>query len=232
VSSERENKEHLIKYARDLGADLCGVADVTEIRHEFNLGPALRDTFDRALSLGKRIIGAVLEGIEDGPTPLYLHHYRQLNFFLDRAALLVSSFIQDKGFRALPIPASQIIDWEKQLAHLSHKKVALHAGLGWLGRNNLVVHPEFGSQFRLVTVLTDMPLEPDKPLARDCGSCVRCLSSCPAGAIKKGQGDFDHLACFEKLKEFKRSGVVSQHICGVCVKACRKPPRSAWPRSR
>ena len=35
--------------------------------------------------------------------------------------------------------------------------------------------------------------------------------------------DFDHWACFDKLKEFRRQGVVGQHICGVCVKACKGP---------
>jgi epoxyqueuosine reductase QueG len=226
VSNERGNKELLKKHARELGADLCGIADVTSIRHEFNLAQAVKAKFDYAVSLGKRIIAPVLEEIEDRPTALYFHHYRQLNLFLDRAALLISALIQDKGHRALPIPASQTIDWEKQLGHLSHKKVGLHAGLGWMGRNNLLVNPEFGSQFRLVTVLTDMPLEPDEPLTRDCGSCVRCIAACPAKAIEKDRAEFDHLACFEKLKEFRRSGVVSQYICGVCVKACRKPPRA------
>jgi epoxyqueuosine reductase QueG len=122
---------------------------------------------------------------------------------------------------ALPIPASQIIDWERQQAHLSHKKIGRLAGLGWIGRNNLLVNPEFGAQFRLVTVLTNMPLKPDKPLESDCGECRRCLSCCPAAAIKEKQEDFDHKACFNKLKEFRRSGIVSQFICGVCVKACR-----------
>jgi epoxyqueuosine reductase QueG len=97
------------------------------------------------------------------------------------------------------------------------------AGLGWIGRNNLLVHPEFGCQFRLATVLTDMPLEPDQPLDRDCGGCFKCLAACPAAAIRPNPKDFDHLACFEKLKEFRRSGIVGQFICGVCVKACRPP---------
>jgi epoxyqueuosine reductase len=209
-----------------MGVDLFGVADVTEARSEFYLKSDLRDSFHRGVVLGKRVLESVLEDIVDRPTPLYFHHYRQINFFLDRAAFLLAAFIQDQGFRALPIPASQIIDWEKQQAHLSHKTIGRLAGLGWIGRNNLLVHCEFGSQFRLVTVLTDMPLEPSQAAVGGCGSCACCLAVCPAGAIKSRPEEFDHLACFEKLKEFRRQGAVGQFICGVCVKHCRGTHRT------
>ncbi|MGB8951693.1 MAG: reductive dehalogenase domain-containing protein [Candidatus Aminicenantales bacterium] len=208
-----------------MGISLFGVAAIIEVREEFCLEKEIRDRFDRGISLGKRIIDPVIEGIKDRPTPLYFHHYRQLNFFLDRAALLLSSHIQDLGFDALPIPASQIIDWEKQKGHVSHKKIGLLAGLGWMGRNNLLVNPEFGARFRLVTVLTNMPLETDKSLETDCGKCLRCLASCPAQAIKENIKDFDHKSCYAKLSEFRRMNIVSQHICGVCVKACRGASR-------
>jgi epoxyqueuosine reductase len=223
VTKEAENKETLEKYSRDIGVELFGVADITEVRSEFRLNAELRDSFHRAVVLGKRVLESVLDDIDDHPTPLYFHHYRQLNFFLDRSAFLLAAFIRDRGTRALPIPASQVIDWEEQQAHLSHKKIGRLAGLGWTGRNNLLVHPEFGAQFRLVTVLTDMPLESSQSADGDCATCFRCLASCPAGAIKSKHEDFDHLACFEKLKEFRRSGVVGQYICGVCVKACHPP---------
>jgi epoxyqueuosine reductase len=221
VTIEADNKKALSEFSRGMGSELFGVADITEARSEFRLKKALADSFNRAVVLGKRVLESVLEDIDDRPTPLYFHHYRQLNFFLDRSAFLLAAAIRDRGFKALPIPASQVIDWEKQQAHLSHKKLGRLAGLGWIGRHNLLVHPEFGSQFRLVTVLTDMPLEPGRASSGDCGSCFRCLASCPAGAIKLRPEDFDHLACFEKLKEFRRSGIVSQFICGVCVKSCR-----------
>lgn len=207
-------------YARELGVSLFGVAEISQVRDEFALPERLKDRFSQAISMGKRLVGDVLEDIQDGPTQLYFHHYRQLNFFLDRAALLVSSRVQDMGFHALPIPASQVIDWQKQRAHLSHKKIGRMAGLGWIGRNNLLVNPDFGARFRLVTVLTDMPLEPSKPMAADCGACRKCLSTCPADAIKERREDFDHLGCFEKLKEFRNRGLVGQFICGICIKAC------------
>jgi len=210
-------------FALGLGFDLFGVADVTPLRDTFLLEPATRDLFPFAISLGKRLSGVVLDDIRDHPTAVYFHHYRQMNFFLDRGALLVADHIQKRGFRSLAIAASQIVDWEGQKAHVSHKHVGRAAGLGWFGRNNLLVNPELGSQFRLVTVLTDMPLEAGVPLARDCGPCRACISACPAGAIKETREDFDHKACYETLKEFRKKGYTSQFICGICVRDCRGP---------
>ena len=222
-SDKAANYKGLKALALELGFDLFGVADVAALRGDFLLEPATRDRFGLAVSLGKRLSDAVLDDIRDHPTQIYFHHYRQMNFFLDRGALLVADFIQKQGFRSLAIAASQIIDWEKQRAHLSHKHVGRAAGLGWFGRNNLLVNPELGARFRLVTVLTDMPLEPAAPLGRDCGPCRACAAACPAGAIKDTREAFDHLACFEKLKEFRKKGYTTQFICGICVRDCPGP---------
>ena len=145
----------------------------------------------------------LFRSVEGAPTPLYFHHYRQLNNFLDRAALQLAAEITARGFLALPIAASQIIDWNEQKAHVSHKKIGQLAGLGWLGRNNLLVNPVFGARFRLVTVLTNFPLKTDQPLPFGCGPCRRCQLACPARAIKETPEQFDHLGCYAQLKEFR-----------------------------
>jgi len=221
MPAREENSEALKNLSRDLGLSLFGVADIREVREEFNLSLETRRRFDSAVSLGLRLADAVLDDITDRPTPLYFHHYRQLNNFLDRSALAIASFIQGLDFLALPIAASQIIDWERQQAHVPHKKIGHLAGLGWIGRNNLLVNPLYGSRFRLVTVLTDLPLDADSTLEFGCGKCRACLSACPAQAIKDKREEFDHQSCYEKLQEFRRAGLVSHFICGVCVKACR-----------
>jgi epoxyqueuosine reductase QueG len=217
------NYKKLKVMAQDMGFDLFGVADITALREDFLLPDELKKKFSIAISLAKRLNDAVLEDISDHPTPLYFHHYRQMNFFLDRAAFLLADHIQALGYDALPIAASQLIDWEKQRGHLSHKHVGAAAGLGWIGRSNLLINPEHGARFRLVTILTDMPLDPDKPLDANCGPCQACLALCPAHAIKEAREDFDHEACYKKLTDFRNKGLVSQLICGVCVKSCRGP---------
>ena len=207
MTEESKNYEHLKKIALDNGFNLFGVADISNIRSEFSLDKTSKKNFHRGISLGKSLLDAIMDEIRDKPTSLYYHHYRQLNFFLDRGAFLIAS-------------ESQIIDWKKQQSHVSHKKIGCLAGLGWIGRNNLLVNPELGSRFRMVTILTDMPLRVDNPIEKNCGQCHQCIPVCPAQAIDEDPKKFDHWACFEKLKEFRNSGVVGQYICGVCIKAC------------
>lgn len=217
---KKENYRRLKKFCLAQGLDLFGVAGITGVRDDFALSKGVLEKLDRAISLGVRLSGAVLEDICGAPSRLYFHHYRSVNTFLDQAALKVYNYIQKKGYLALPIPASQILDWQKQTAHISHKKIGYLAGLGWIGRNNLLVNKVFGSRMRLVSVLTDMPLAQDAPVKDNCGSCRLCIEACPCGAIKEGPLEFEHTLCFEKLKEFQKQRLVDQYICGVCVKAC------------
>lgn len=215
----------LKKFCKDSGVDLFGVADISKIKNEFLISGQVREKFDKAISLGVRVSSSILEEIENQPTKLYFHHYRTLNTFLDQVALRLVNFIQGKGCPALPVAASQIIDWQNQKAHLSHKKIGYLAGLGWIGRNNLLVNKKLGSQFRLVSILTNMPLKIDKPIKQDCGNCKLCIEVCPVSAIKENPLDFDYLKCFEKLKEFQKQRLVDQYICGICVKACKGDKR-------
>jgi epoxyqueuosine reductase QueG len=224
-----KNKNYLAlkKFCEAQGADLFGVANISGIKKDFVLSQKLLEKLDKAVCLGIRLSAGILEDIESAPTKLYFHHYRTANALLDQLALKAANFMQKNGYLTLPIPASQILDWQNQKAHLSHKQLGVLAGLGWIGRNNLLVNKELGSQFRLVTILTDMPLKIDKPSKETCGSCRLCIQVCPAGAIKEKPEDFDHVVCFEKLKEFQKQRLVDQYICGVCVRVC---PGKAKPR--
>ncbi len=220
---ENKSKNYLFlkKFCRGLGINLFGAADISKIKSEFFISVKILEKFDTAICLGARLSNSILEEIETHPTKLYFHHYRTLNAFLDQAALRLTNLIQGKGFSAFPIPASQIIDWQNQKAHLSHKKIGSLAGIGWIGRNNLLVNEKLGSQFRLVSILTDMPLKTDKSAKQDCGNCYLCIQTCPVGAIKENPSDFEHIKCFEKLKEFQKQRLADQYICGLCVKVCK-----------
>jgi epoxyqueuosine reductase QueG len=147
-------------------------------------------------------IGAVLEDLKDHPTLLYLHHYRQANYRLDRIAFDMTALIQRAGGMAIPIAASQIVDWEGQRGHLSHKALAHAAGLGWWGRNNLLVNPAYGARVRLVSILTDLPMLIDSPLDSSCDQCRRCIVACPAGAIKEDSGSLIIAAVSRSSKSF------------------------------
>jgi len=221
-SKKIENHRQVEQAARGLGFDLFGTAALPDLAElSLELSPETTGKLRTGIALGVFLSDGVLEDIIDRPNRLYLHHYRQANYFLDRSALGLARRIEAMGARAVPIAASQTIDWTTQRGHLSHKEVARRAGLGWIGRNNLLVTPQRGSRVRLVTVLTDLPLATGHPLERNCGDCRDCLQVCPAGAIREDPAEFDHRGCFEQLKVYRNSLNLGHYICGVCVKACR-----------
>ncbi len=63
------------------------------------------------------------------------------------------------------------------------RAAANRAGIGWFGKNSNILNPQFGSWVFLGQVITDLDLDPDAPLKKSCGSCVRCIDDCPTGAI-------------------------------------------------
>ena len=199
-----------------------GVANTEDLREHYHALPLDQtEGLNYGISIGQAVSGAVLKGCVMGPTRHYLHNYRMTNWNLDMTAARIAAVIQDEGFRAMPIPASQIVDWEEQTAHLSHKMIALRAGLGWIGRNNLLVHPKWGSKIRISTILTDMPLKIDKQIERDCGSCNKCIEICTVNAIKESHKDWNKQACLAKLKYYAQNYGVGQYICGLCLKVCQ-----------
>jgi epoxyqueuosine reductase len=82
---------------------------------------------------------------------------------------------------------------------LAERVVAQRAGLGFIGRNHMLIHPELGGMFFLGELLTSLPLKPDKPLEGDfCGRCRRCIAACPNGALG-ADGSFDARRCLSYL---------------------------------
>jgi Uncharacterized Fe-S protein len=220
----------LKRRARAWGASLVGVADLERL-HGIETEPAdLFAGFTRAVSLAVRLADPVLDQIVDRPTPLYAQHYQKVNALLDELALRATLAIQQAGGRALPIPASQILDAERLTSYVSHKAVAVAAGLGWQGKSLLVVSPQHGPRLRLATVLTDLPLTPDAPLKNRCGGCTACTDACPAKAIRGANTD-SHFASREEALRFDRCRTmvmetfaklphITGGICGVCVSVC------------
>lgn len=117
---------------------------------------------------------SVFETIDDLPTPIYGSIYQTANRRLDNLAFNTAKKFQSDGYLSLPIPASQVLDRENWEAAISHKAVARVAGLVWQGKNLLLITPEYGSRIRLVTVLTDAPLNIDWPVENRCANCTLC----------------------------------------------------------
>ncbi len=63
------------------------------------------------------------------------------------------------------------------------KTLAVNAGIGWMGKNSLIISPDAGSWLLLGVILLDTELETDEPLEDRCGECTSCIDACPTGAI-------------------------------------------------
>jgi epoxyqueuosine reductase QueG len=219
-------KRHVARW----GGDLCGVADLTPFREYATIPADLLEPFTRAVSIAVRVPAGVFETVVDRPTPLYAAVYLTANRLLDDIAFRAASSLQDEGFRSLPVPASQVLDRELWRGAITHKAVARMAGIGWQGKNLLLITPKYGSRVRLVTVLTDAPLASDGPVKNRCGTCTACRDACPAGAIR-GVGTKDRYASRAEALVFERcrDRLTQQNaklpdvgvpICGVCIRVC------------
>jgi epoxyqueuosine reductase len=221
-SVPEDNLEKLRAAAEGTGID-CLAAALIEGRSRKSFHESIHEEtaeLTGAVVIGIRLSEPVLETVKTAPTWTYYHHYRMVNIALDQAALRIAGECQRLGHRAFPVPASQIVDWEKLVGHLSHSEMGALAGLGWHGRNNLLVHPEYGSRVRYATVLTDLPLPGGSNLRADCGDCFGCISACPVGAIHEDPMDFDLDKCRAQLRRFARDEKLNTQICGLCVRAC------------
>ena len=115
------------------------------------------------------------------------------------------------------------------------KSLAVRAGLGWQGKHSVVIHPENGSFFVLGEIITDLEIEPDKPMSNQCGDCTRCIDACPTKAILE-PFILDTKRCLSYLTiehkgpisgEFQKNLKSAQYGCDICQEVCPYNNRAA-----
>lgn len=181
-----------------------------------------------AISMVFHLSDAVVDQIDTAPTHTYFQHYRTMNAYIDSTMNQLVMALQRKGYNAAAIPASQSVEGLQGL--FPHKKAAVRAGLGYIGKSCLFISRRFGPRVRLGTVFTDAPLDTlcmeQKSL---CGDCDICSKACKAMAIKNVNFEnnmtrediYDAKACSDYMKnEFKNIGRGA--VCGVCMRVCPK----------
>jgi len=187
--------------AREIGFDLVGITDLSpskykkayekwllegmhadmnylELTKEVRQSPLLRFNWTKSI---------VMVGLNyyQGPLPnlkeegIRISRYamgRDYHYVLTEKLLELSTFI-------LSTTETKQIKYYTDTGPLLEKELAQRAGIGWIGKNTLLITEEFGSWVFLGEVLLDIELEPDSPANDRCGRCEICLYSCPSNAL-------------------------------------------------
>ncbi len=202
--------ENLRKYIKELDIDTYGIADMHLLKEmETGLPTDLKkflNMFPYAIVLGAQYgkLGRKASGGER-------------SLFLEDAAFSIMEYLENKGYRQLIIHTEDEFDPINRLGFMSLKILAKTAGLGWQGRSLLTISPEYGPLHRLIAILTDMPLQINQVIKNECGTCRKCIESCPQNALTFLAFD-DHPSNREDVLDIKNC--LGDNGCLVCILAC------------
>lgn len=216
-----ELTEELKKILYGQGADLVGIGDISKSADcHFKTGVAV------AVSLPKKII----LDLQKAPTREYFDLYYALNQKLNEIVMEGERFLRDNGFKAYAQTTDRVSIGQNNITKLPHKTVATRAGLGWIGKNCLLVTPQYGSAIRISSLLTNAPLEYNEPIDRSCcKECNLCVKNCPAQALKgtlweigvQREKIIDTEKCYKKELEIMSEATgIKKDLCGKCFAVC------------
>ncbi len=196
--------------AREFGAELVGVAEVTpEAVFAGRSAP-----HGNAICIG---LSMDLKEMRHAPQPRaaveVMRVYRQIS----RIAIRLAARIRSWGWPAKAYGNPNSTD-------ILHIPLAVNAGLGQLGKHGSMISKEYGSNFRLAAVLTDLPLAFDEPVDIGvddlCFGCRRCVIDCPADAIfdvkQMVRGVEKWYVDFDKCIPY----FVKTYGCAICIEVC------------
>ncbi|MDP9037309.1 MAG: tRNA epoxyqueuosine(34) reductase QueG [Myxococcota bacterium] len=149
---------------------------------------------------------------------------RDYHRFLRRRIRRLATFLRSLGTAARPVRARPLCDEEPIL----ERAWAARAGLGFVGKNGMLIVPGVGSMVLLGEVVTTLELEPGTPIAERCGTCRRCLDACPTQAFER-PFVLDARRCVSYLTIEHRSAIpldlragIGTHLfgCDECQTVC------------
>lgn len=178
-------REQITKYILDLGVDDVGFAAVASYNSPKSY------PIEHFLPSAKTIISLVfqeLDTCESPSTTIAMNGRLDMNYFQRACSYQINRFLK-KEFRAkvVNIPYSSPMEQHKDrggIADFSQRHAALAAGMGSIGRHNLLIHPRFGTRIGLTALITDLEIEPNEQIQTDlCIHCDLCVRNCPGNAL-------------------------------------------------
>lgn len=205
----QRNTDVIKATARQLGFDFCGVSKAEFLAEEAPRLEAwlkngshgkmayMENHFEKRLDPAKLVHGAksVVSLLynyypEQDLTEQKADHFKLAKYAYGEDYHLI---IKDRLKTFMSILRKEIGDIEGRVfvdsAPVMERQWAAKSGLGWVGKNTLLINKEKGSFFFLAELILDLELEPDGPIKDYCGTCTRCIDACPTDAITAFQLD-------------------------------------------
>lgn len=221
MSDMTELKADLFQLLEEEGAQLMGVA---------NLSGILEGEMKTGISVAVAVPKNIVKDLQSAPTKEYYDTYYALNAKLDKIVMCGAEFLKKKGYQAYANTTKVVKQNEKWCTPLPHKTVATRAGLGWIGKNCLLVTKKYGSGVRLSSLITNAQLPADVPVNEShCGGCTVCVRKCPAQALTgvlwnpetKREELFRKEECKKmQIKRMKQATGIETDLCGLCFAVC------------
>ena len=219
---------NIMEYVESL-SDVCGVADFMHDKEKLIevYGEDICK-YPYAISIGHKMLEDIIETIpltynDDELAKQYLDEYFNSHKRVSAISQKVVKYIKDAGFNAIELDVSGTAPELDLKTPFSNKASANLAGIGWLGKNNLLTTEEFGPRLSWSTVLTDAPLSDyaGKPMNSLCGNCTICVKACPGKAIvdlPDPKKSYSPEKCGKFLMARKEEG--RPVACGMCLYIC------------
>ncbi len=219
--------------ARTGGAFKVGYANLRSLQG-LPVGDATMLDYTGAISFAVEIPAVAASTARSSPSEDMREAYKQCNKKLKQMGAQIVEKLTSEGFQARFVDPSERVDPEKLLGPISHKAIAHLAGLGWIGKNGLLITEEHGPRFRLGTVMTDIEVTDDVDLQESqCGDCTLCIDECPTNSLREQPEFRDHpqdrdqvidwAKCGRYEKALIGDGSRAEKACGRCIAIC---PRS------
>jgi epoxyqueuosine reductase len=187
--------------------------------------------------IAMKLPDSIIDAIAEGPTLEYFNLYKSSNEELSLIVTQISSEMSARGIDNHPLIATsddreRDTDYEKNLRYkFSHKMAATRAGLGWIGKTDLLISNKFGPRVRFASVLTNYKFkELGIPITKSkCGLCNICVEKCPAQAASGKLWSagvyrdeyYDAFKCRNMCKHLVMTRIQKDAtICGICVSVC------------
>ncbi len=228
---------------KEKDGELIAVASTSNYIKMFQVGEATQQHPDQYVPdarsivvIGVKMVDSVWDrltgekNIYSSNLKSYLHHYNYN--LLDYIAIQTARYIEDLGYDAYPIRArsdSEARTNGVKTGFFSFKGAAQAAGVGSIGKNSLILTPQYGPRVRFVALITDMPIQADNPSpdSNPCGSCTICLDACPVQAL-----DFDEKNQQPIVQVAKCQAYMDFCQCAYCQAVCPEGKKAAHERRK